>query len=716
MSALTTSLAGVFVVELGDRIGAGACGSLLAHLGATVLFIEPKTVSGDGRTKWHQRALWAANKRSLIIDADKAEDRILLAELVARCDVVLTSDLDCEAPARGLGAIPDHVIHCDVSAFGTVSEAGPPLSEAEVQAWAGLVDTTGSPSGAPVLTHLPVVELSAAVYAAAAAVAALRARRLQKISQRAQVAMFDCAVTMLATFLPKHFAGDICERIGNRHPSISPWNCYRSADGWIQICTGTEDQWRRLAKLLIDDGMTVDPVMNSRPERMHHLDEVDELIESWTRKQPIAAVISRLSEVGVPCGPVQTIAEFMRDANLGYRGAIREALDPMTGGHIHIPGNPFSPGDGAGSAIPARDEARAEAANWRRAPPRGGGQNQPVKLGPVLDGIRVLEIGQWTTAPLASRLLASLGADVVKVETAEGDPARASPPLVDGKSYLFNLNNSGKRCVVIDMRSAAGKAELARLVCRCDVVIENLKPGSLARLGFSFAELAKLNARVVYCAISGFGAASLYEGRAAMDTVLQAMCGVMDLTRQGGIPYKTGVSIADLLGGYFGLLGTLAALEVRDRNNVPQFVDLSMQDLTAWLTQLSWNTADDGGRSDCIVRCADGFLLVPSRRANDETSLEGITVEGMNKNEATRYLRSQGVSATPVRTVREVATDPAMLSHGIIIDSTEQDGRVWPLLGTPFRLEKTPARVRHAPIDINSTAEVLDDWQMTGPH
>src|SRR5665213_1206438 len=150
MSALTTSMAGVLVVELGDRIGVGACGSLLAHLGATVLFIEPKMVSGDGRTKWHQRALWAANKRSLVIDADKAEDRTLLADLVARCDVVLTSDIDCEAQARDLGAIPDHVLHCAVSAVGAVPDAGLSSSEAEVQAGAGLADTTGSPAGAPV--------------------------------------------------------------------------------------------------------------------------------------------------------------------------------------------------------------------------------------------------------------------------------------------------------------------------------------------------------------------------------------------------------------------------------------------------------------------------------------------------------------------------------------------------------------------------------------
>lgn len=702
--ALATALSDVLVVELGSRLAVGACGSLLAQLGATVVFVEPKrTEEGDG-VKWRQRALWAANKRSLVIHEDVSSDRDLLADLLRRCDVVLTSDIESSAFAGAADVVPEHVIRCDLSAFGTGQTSGPPLSDVALQAWAGLADTTGSPHEAPIVTQLPIIELSSAVYAAAAVVAALRTRRIQNIAQRAEVRMFDCAVTMLATFLPIQFDGGTCRRIGNRHPSISPWNCYRTADGWIQVCTGTEDQWRRLANLLVDDGVAVDPALNSRPGRMQRLDELDELIGGWTAKLPLSDVMARLSDAGIPCGPVHSIAELMSDPNLRHRGTICETFDPLTGRTMYVPGNLFTPCGGPQPVIPSRGEARADLLRERSLAQRFGGQSQPAAARPVLEGIRVLEIGQWTTAPLASRLLAAFGADVVKVEAAEGDPARASPPLMHDKSYLFNLNNSEKRCISLDLRSPDGARTLASLVRRSDVLIENLKPGSLARLGFSFAELSKLNPGIVYCAISGFGAESVYGGRAAMDTVLQAMCGVMDRTRQNGIPYKTGVSISDLLGGYFGLLGTLAALELRDRHKAPQFIDLSMQDLTAWLTVLSWND-DEAAINGNMIPCIDGFLLVSGPKTVEWPSLKTMT-----RRTAVDFLRAQGIEATPVRTIAEVVADPMIQRHRIIFSSTERNGEVWPLLCAPLHLDITPPVVRNAPVTLDSTDDLLSQW------
>lgn len=705
MNTAAAPLSGVLVVELGGRVSVAACGSLLAQLGATVIFVEPGAGQYPKGSKWQQRALWAAGKRSLVVENDKADDLSLLRDLIAKSDVVLTSSDD----VGGFNEpIPEGVIGCDLSAFGAdLREPGQAYSELELQALAGLIHTTGSPSSDPVLTRLPVIEVSSGVYAAAAVVAALRVRRTQRITQNIDVALFDCAVTMLATFLPKHFVAERSERIGNRHPSISPWNCYRTRDGWIQICTGTEDQWRRLSSLLIDAGKTVDPQLNSRPERMGRLDDLDSLIESWTTTLSVAEILSHVSAAGVPCGPVHTIAELMSDPNLVHRKMVLEKIDPVSGQRLLIPGNVFDGNPAGHIEIPARDEARDKTGEWFAASPLDQGAASVAGPKPALDGVRVLEIGQWTTAPLGARLMASLGADVVKIETSDGDPARGSPPLADGKSYLFNLNNSEKRCVAIDMRSPEGKSQFARLVSCCDVVIENLKPGSLARLGFSFARLSELNPRVVYCAISGFGADSVYEGRAAMDTVLQAMCGVMDLTRQSEIPYKTGVSISDLLGGYFGFLSTLAALERRAKDDRPQFIDLSMQDLTAWLTQISWNGPVDESIGYDILRCTDGFLLVPPGTGNDHPSFAAL-----NRLEVMTACREKGIHSVPVRTVSEAAEDPRIAARGVIVNSTAAEGRSWPLLGTPFKLEKTPAVVRKAPIDLGSIDEIVLGWKL----
>lgn len=705
--SLDTSLNDVVVVELGGRVGAGACGSLLSQLGAMVVFVEPGASAGGhaNELKWSQASLWATCKRRVPVDLAKEQDRRLLNNLVAGCDVLITSR-DVDGDDWRSQAIPDSIIHCDLAAFES-SVTDSQIFEAELQALSGLVDTTGSASSAPVLTQLPVVELSSAVYAAAAIVAALRVRRLQHVAQRVDVSLFDCAVTMLATFLPKHFAGEPSTRIGNRHPSISPWNCYRTQDGWLQLCTGTEEQWRRLAALLVEDGLQVDEALNARSARMQRLDDLDVLMESWVRSRPLAEILERISSAGIPCGPVLGIPELMKDPNLLHRNMIVEWTDALSGGRLLTPGNLFAP-QAAGVSDVLSAEAAGDLPLRSRISVHDEAAPQP-DLRPVLDGIRVLEIGQWTTAPLASRLLASLGADVVKIEPTSGDPARGSPPLVDGKSYLFNLNNSEKRCIELDMQTQEGKTAFSGLVAASDILIENLKPGSLGRLGFPFATLCDINPRIIYCAISGFGADSVYEGRAAMDTVLQAMCGVMDLTRQDGTPYKTGVSISDLIGGYFGFLGSLAALEQRDREGGARFVDLSMQDLTAWLTQLSWNGADPAAVQDRILKCADGYLLTS---ASCDEARAGVA--GSSREDAAARLAAAGIRCTPVRTVAEMVADPQVGVHGIIINPDNRDRLTLPLLGVPFRLEKTPAQVRRAPVGIDAADLILSEWQ--APH
>ncbi len=159
-----------------------------------------------------------------------------------------------------------------------------------------------------------------------------------------------------------------------------------------------------------------------------------------------------------------------------------------------------------------------------------------------LAGVRVVELGQYTTVPLVGRHLASLGAEVIKVEPMEGDAARQWAPHRDGTSYFFVMSNSGKRSLGVDLRSPQGADFFRRLLRTADVLIENMKPGSLARLGLSQAALAALNSRLVYVAITGFGADSAYTERPAFDTVVQAMCGIMDVTRSGDTPLKAGIS------------------------------------------------------------------------------------------------------------------------------------------------------------------------------
>jgi crotonobetainyl-CoA:carnitine CoA-transferase CaiB-like acyl-CoA transferase len=703
----------IVVVELGYRLAVSVCGSLLAELGTTVVLIEPKRAPSETSTKWDQRSLTAAGKRSLAVDIEDAADRKLLQSLLVNCDVVLTSG-DVDPPnVRSASEQIENNIRCDITAFGNSGPmAGKPYSDVALQALSGVIDTTGSPDGRPIATRIPIIELTSGVWAAAAVVAALRARRTQGILQPVDIAMYDCAVTTLATFLPKYFAGEKIERIGNHHPSLSPWNAYPTKDGWIQLCTGSTEHWLRMAEIIGSAAAYQDPRFATSPLRLRWNDELDRLIEGWTKTVTLGEAMERISRGGIPCGPVCTVNEMLLDPNLSHRDMVRSCLDPLTGENVRIPGAVLGGNRSFGrgpTSIPDLDEGRADIGLLVHSLPR----QHPNKAdaapptGP-LSGIRVIEIGQWTTAPLAARQLASLGADVVKIEPPGGDGARSSAPHADGESYLFNLNNSDKRCIEIDMRTEKGRLAFTELVRGAHVLVENLKPGSLARFGFSPEALARLNAQLIYCAISGFGARSIYPGRPAMDTVLQAMCGVMDLTRSDGVPYKIGISVSDLMGGHFGFLAILAALESCAQSGQGQFIDLSMQDITAWATQLAWNHPVDDNSESPILKCCDGYVLV---LAGEMGSVDKTT-SAMSRAELIEWLLEKGITGIPILSVAEVAADPQTVARRLIRSGNRTGGRAWPLLASPIRFEKSQTIVQHPPRNLGADyRSIVQEWQ-----
>jgi CoA:oxalate CoA-transferase len=196
-----------------------------------------------------------------------------------------------------------------------------------------------------------------------------------------------------------------------------------------------------------------------------------------------------------------------------------------------------------------------------------------------LSGVRVVDVTSQLSGPYCTWLLAALGADVIKVERPDGDPARATGPFVASESLYFSSVNRGKRSVVLDLKSDEGAAHLAALIRTSDVLIENLRPGALARLGFSTERIAELNPRLVFASISGFGQDGPLSQRPAFDVVVQAMSGLMSITGpEGGDPVRVGVSIGDIAGGLFAALEIVANLFARDRQDGPARVDISMLD------------------------------------------------------------------------------------------------------------------------------------------
>jgi crotonobetainyl-CoA:carnitine CoA-transferase CaiB-like acyl-CoA transferase len=560
---------------------------------------------------------------------------------------------------------------------------------------------------------LPIVEFMTGVCAAAAVVAALREAHRGGSGQLIDMALYDCAFTSMATFLPRPLAGssEPVRRAGNRHAMIAPWNVYQARDGWLLVCVGSDAQWQRLCDIMERPDLRRAGRFERTPGRLAHATEVDGLVRAWTARHTIETCVAALNAAQIACGPIVRIDGHPREANLGHRGMLCRLRDPLSGRDVDMPGSPLRMSASSGRAperIPApnadreaiRRLASAERSQRGGRSTRSGGPDSP------LSGTRIVEIGHYTTVPLCTRILASLGAEVIKVEPPEGEATRDWPPTQRGQGYFFTYTNSDKKSLVLDLRRDVDAADLRALVRGADVLIENLKPGALARRGFSAAELAMLNPALIYCSISGFGVESLYAGRPAYDSVVQAMSGIMDVVRSEGVPVKTGISSADLLGAEMGVLAVLAALAYRDRTGAGQVIDLSMQDIAAWLTQTVWDAAVPASPPVRAMACRDGYVVGTSETEASAQELQQLT-RNLERNEAVARLARLGVQTTPVSTVHEMLAHPQTAARGLWFLASEE-GMTWPLLASPLRLSRPPPAVRRPmPTLGRDSAEIL---------
>ncbi len=196
------------------------------------------------------------------------------------------------------------------------------------------------------------------------------------------------------------------------------------------------------------------------------------------------------------------------------------------------------------------------------------------------DGILVVDLTRVLAGPFCTMLLADLGARVIKVERrGTGDPARGFGPFFDGRSLYFEFVNRGKESIALDLKDDADRALLVRLVRRADVLVENFRPGAMARLGLGYETLAAENPRLIYLSASGFGQTGPWSGLPAYDTVIQAMSGLMSVTGfADGPPTRVGASIADMTTGVYGVAAIATALYARERSGRGAHLDLAMLD------------------------------------------------------------------------------------------------------------------------------------------
>ncbi len=369
-----------------------------------------------------------------------------------------------------------------------------------------------------------------------------------------------------------------------------------------------------------------------------------------------------------------------------------------------------------------------------------------------LEGIRVLDFSHALAGPYCTMLMSQYGAEVYKIESPEGGDVGRSwgPPFTGSDASFFWGVNPGKRSLAIDLKRPEGVALCLDLIGRADVLIENMRVGTLERLGLGYEAARARNPRLIYCSISGYGQYGPSRGESAMDLIVQASSGLISITGvEGGERVRCGHSVADITAGMFALIGILMAIEARHRSGKGQFVDVSMLDsmISAMVSNFAYFTGNGvvpsamGTRFGAIVpyrgfATADRDLVIavasaklwpefckaigrPELAEDPRYATNALRVENRDELEALlaeifrsrpcadwiEKLRARGIPCTPVRTFDEVAADPQAAARGMfpVVDGFR-------LTGPPVKFSETPGCPgRRAPRLGEHTCEALQE-------
>jgi crotonobetainyl-CoA:carnitine CoA-transferase CaiB-like acyl-CoA transferase len=372
----------------------------------------------------------------------------------------------------------------------------------------------------------------------------------------------------------------------------------------------------------------------------------------------------------------------------------------------------------------------------------------------ALDDVTVLDLSHALAGPFASTMLGDYGAEVIKIEPIDGEIARAwGPPFYGGEAaYFVNLNRN-KKSVALDLKHPEGRALFFRLLERADVVIENLRVGSMARLGLDYARVSERQPRIVYCSISGFGQDGPYRDRAALDLVVQAESGMISVTGEAGARgVRAGVSIADISAGMYAAFAVLAALHARERTGRGQYLDVSMLEGqlgilsgtigaflanglvpqpmgTAYGALLPYQTfrtktrdiaigigSEKLWRTFCpligLPQLADDprYVTNAARHANRPgliAALQGALL-ARTYEEWEAILQPAGIPMGAINTIDAVVEHPQVAARGALVECDHPVAGRIRMVGPPVRMSETPGTVRTpAPLLGEHTDEVL---------
>ncbi len=709
------SLAGVRVLDCSEGIAGSMAAMYLGDFGAEVLKVEAP--AGDATRSDPGFAVWNRNKSSIVLDLDAVDDRMRLQELIRGAHLcVFTASL---ARLEHFGIDPVSVaalnaacVYLHMPAF---ARRGPssnlPESAELMSAWAGVSSSQYSFGSGPVDPVIPHVTYGQAIWAAAAAVAALDERQRTGFGQSLTIGgLHGWLMTMTGSVTRRPGAPDLHAPGGPGGP-VPFYRLYECADGeWLFLAaltpafhTAAFAALGVLEEFLTDQRLGGELLATALPE---HAPWVIERVAQAFKARPRSEWLKVLRDAGCPAGPVLSRDEWF-DHDQVHAIGMRVAIEDTQRGRVDMPGLPLqlsrtpasirfgSPTLGSG-ALP----------EWPPVPvPRGRALGT---RGP-LAGIRVLDLGSIIAGTYAGSLLATLGADVIKVEAPNGDNLRNFGPTFFG----YNL---GKRSLVLDLRKDAGRTAFLGMVAQSDVVVDNYRPGVLNRLGLDYESLCAVNPRIVSVSITGYGEVGPLGQEPGFDPLLQAASGMM--RAQGGDhdPVFFLLPVNDVASASTAALGASLALFHRTRSGEGQRVrtSLAAQSIMMQCRELvrfeGRPSPKKGGRDfrgpsmlDRLYETADGWvrlradgpvsttevgrlgLHVPVSESDLETAIRILPTA-----EVAERLRGTTVAAVPVRTLAQLVEHPEFTSEGVVQRVFLADGSETYASGVFVQFSRTP--------------------------
>ena len=676
------------------------------------------------------------------------------------------------------------IIFAQIKGFAADSPRANYLSADMVaQSVGGAVSGTGYGGGGPPLKPgLAIGDTGAALHAVMGILAALHQRGVTGRGQRIEAVMQGAVINLCRiTYQVQLMRGKPPDRVGNvSRAGAAPSNIFRCKPGgpddyvFVNISRGANAHWPRLLNAIARDDLANDPRFSTPQARLEHREEAEAIISAWCSEHTKIEAMESIQGAGAPAGAVFDPRELSEDPHLRERGMFVTIEHPVRGA-VTMPGWPVKMSE---SEVPLRsapllgahtDEVLSE---WiaprtheipqlRKDAPVGVNPAPTITdLKPALSGIRVVDLTQFEAGTSCTEALAWLGADVVKVEEpGQGDRGRivnTDQPGVD--SHFFLLLNANKRSLTCDLKSDRGKALLSRLIMKADVLVENMAPGAIERLGFGYDVVRQINPRIIFAQIKGFPSDGARANYLCQDMIAQAVGGSLSVTGiDGETPLKPAPNLGDTGAGMHCATGILAAICQRQMTGRGQRIEVAMQEAVINFSRIAFAglmasgkpPARNGTRGSAneIYRCNGGgpndYCFVShsgvsneqwqrllraigkqeliddlrfaspeerGRHVDEVDALLSAWCRERSKIEAMDIMQRAGVPAGAVLDTKDLSVDPELRKSGIFATVEHPVRGALTIPAWPVRMSESHVPVRSAPLLGEHTEEVLSEW------